>query len=86
MKPGEPVDDLEPLGPQEDLDLPPVRRALAELAAFAGMGWLVGRLAARYKIDADARDAYLFAAANRSARPALRRRSSARGWSSGPCC
>jgi hypothetical protein len=35
---------------------------LAEIVAIAGMGWLIRRLGARYKIDVRSRDAYLLAA------------------------
>ena len=35
---------------------------VAEIVAFAGMGWLIRTLAARYKIDVGFRDAYLLAA------------------------
>lgn len=35
---------------------------LAEIVAFAVMGWLIRRVGARYKIDVSSRDAYLVAA------------------------
>jgi hypothetical protein len=35
---------------------------VAEMVAFAGMGWLIRTLGARYKIDVGWRDAYLLAA------------------------
>jgi hypothetical protein len=35
---------------------------VAEIVAFAGMGWLIRTLGARYKIDVGWRDAYLLAA------------------------